>query len=345
MEYVKTLTVNSGSHEGHIQGIAVDTKREYMYISATTRLLKVDMSGTIVGSVKGLAGHLGCIAYNEQDGRVYGSLEFKHDIIGRDILAQIDGEREVEDGFYMARFNVDKIDRPDMDAEQDGVMDAVYLKEVYDDYTAPVHHGRYSGIDGVTFAPAFGSEQQKRYLYVAYGVYNNVDRTDNDHQVILQYDFVDWDQYAKPLDQADMHRSGPAQPQAKYYVYTGNTEYGIQNLEYDPFTDTVFAAVYPGFKPQFPNYPLFFLDRTRAPRTQLLVGLGREGDCLSLAAFGELHQPTGVRGSRFPHGSTGICSLGDGYFYVSQAFRTEEGYGTTINLYAFDKLTATFTRV
>lgn len=38
------------------------------------------------------------------------------------------------DAFYVAIFDVDKITRPDMDAETDGRETAVYLKEVVDDY-------------------------------------------------------------------------------------------------------------------------------------------------------------------------------------------------------------------
>jgi hypothetical protein len=49
------------------------------------------MQGNIVGSVTGLCGHLGCIAYNYDDGRVYGSLEFKHDVIGQGVLNIVNG--------------------------------------------------------------------------------------------------------------------------------------------------------------------------------------------------------------------------------------------------------------
>ena len=55
---------------GHVQGIAVDTNREYVYISFTTMLVKMDMKGNVVGTVTGLLGHLGCLEFNEQDGRV-----------------------------------------------------------------------------------------------------------------------------------------------------------------------------------------------------------------------------------------------------------------------------------
>ena len=58
----------------HIQGIAVDKKNGYIYYSFTTKLIKATLDGDIVGSVDGLIGHLGCIAFCEADGRVYGSL-------------------------------------------------------------------------------------------------------------------------------------------------------------------------------------------------------------------------------------------------------------------------------
>ena len=79
----------NGMNTGHVQGIAVDKNREYMYFSFTTCLLKTDMNGNLIGSVTGLAGHLGCIAYNYENGKVYGSLEFKHDAIGKGVLKTI----------------------------------------------------------------------------------------------------------------------------------------------------------------------------------------------------------------------------------------------------------------
>ena len=47
-----------GFTTGHIQGIATDKERKYMYYSFTTSLVKTDMDGNIIGTVKGLAGHL-----------------------------------------------------------------------------------------------------------------------------------------------------------------------------------------------------------------------------------------------------------------------------------------------
>ena len=67
--------IDSGTFPtGHIQGITVDTEHRYIYYSYTTMLVKADMQGRIVGTVTGLMGHLGSLAFNAEDGRVYGSL-------------------------------------------------------------------------------------------------------------------------------------------------------------------------------------------------------------------------------------------------------------------------------
>ena len=331
MDYKKNIRI-SGIPTGHVQGIAVDRERKYMYYSFTTCLIKTDMEGNIIGSVKGLAGHLGCIAYNYDDGKVYGSLEFKHDSIGAAILKRI-GDVDVVDGFYAVSFDVEKIDRMDMDAEKDGIMTAVFLKEVYDDYAAEGHRYGCSGIDGFTFAPLPGQKDGKKYLYVAYGIYTDLERQDNDHQVILRYDLADWDKYAAPLNQETMHRNGPAQPESKYFVYTGNTHYGIQNLEYDPLTNYLFAAVYEGRKPQFPNYPMYVFDLNQPAKVEKLRGLEETGETLSLADYGLKDEKTGLRGLDFPYGSTGMISLGDGCFYFSRDFKDESGWGCDIGLY------------
>ncbi len=336
--YTKKINIE-GFRTGHIQGIATDKERKYMYYSFTTCLIKTDMEGNIVGSVKGLAGHLGCIAYNYEDDRVYGSLEYKHDVIGTDILNNQNNIVDVADGFYVAIFDVEKIDRIDMDAERDGIMTAVYLDEVLKDYNAEGHKYGCSGIDGLTFAPIAG-DNGKKYLYVAYGIYGDLDRNDNDYQVILRYDIDNWKSYEGSLNQSAMHRNGPEKPDSKYFVYTGNTRYGIQNMEYDEVTECMFAAVYRGKKECFPNYPMFVIDMKKAATNEKLKNSDENVEILHLAEIGQKDETTGIYGIDFPYGSTGIISLGDGYFYFSENYTYElpEGktYGSNVRLYKFD---------
>ena len=318
-----------GTYDKHIQGIAMDSDRKYMYYSFTTSLVKTDMDGNVIGSVKGIVGHLGCIAYNYEDGRVYGSLEYKRDSIGAGIFKSLGMDTDFlqRDGFYVAIFDVNKITRPDMDAEKDGIMTAVYLKEVVDDYEAEGHKYGCSGIDGLTFAPIPGDRFGKKYLYVAYGIYADNERDDNDCQVILRYDTQELCKFEKSLCQNDMHTCGPEKYQSKYFALTGNTTYGIQNLEYDEYTGFMFAAVYRGKKEKFPNFPMFAFDMNVAPKNEEMI---------TLANVGIEDKKTGIFGFEFPYGSTGMISLGEGKFYFSRDFRNDDGYGTDIGLYEFD---------
>ena len=214
-------TILSGPYKaGHIQGIAVDTERRYIYYSYTTMLVKADLQGNVIGSVKGLLGHLGCLDFNDEDGCVYGSLEYKNDAIGKGILRMERSDRRLDDAFYIAVFDVDRITRMDMDAEKDGIMTTVCLPTVLEDYLAEVetaegrkpHRFGCSGIDGVSFGPRFGKRGGRYYLTVAYGVYGETDRSDNDYQVLLQYDTRKWRRYETPLSQSSMHTRGPARP-------------------------------------------------------------------------------------------------------------------------------------
>ena len=328
-------TVFSGAYRaGHCQGIAVDPVKGFVYYSFTTMLVKTDLEGRFIGSVTGLCGHLGCIAFNPDDGRVYGSLEYKNDAIGRGIVNMLGGGIEIPDRFYMAIFDANRIDRADMPSSE--AMRCAFLKEVTDDYLAEVTPGvrhRYgcSGIDGTATGPDFGeaeSADAKRWLFVSYGVYGDVNRTDNDHQVILKYDLGELNRNSAPLSQTDMHGIGPEKPAAKYFVLTGNTNYGVQNLEYDPSTRKYFMCVYPGNKPSFPNPPMFAADARIAPKRGILKGVRpeEEGELLTLDEHGQ-------NGIPFAHGDTGIASLGGGFFYVSHHGKNNDGQYTNIKLY------------
>ncbi len=338
-----TIVYSGHWRGGHCQGIAVDTEKGHIYYSFTTMLVKTDLAGRVLGTVTGLLGHLGCIAWNAAQRRVYGSLEYKQDSIGKGILADQGSDAKLEDGFYIAIFAADSIDRVGMDAAGDGVMTSVFLRDVLEDYKATVdttagpapHRWGCSGIDGTTFAPIPGPDatpQSKKYLFVAYGIYSDVDRTDNDHQVLLAYDIDGWGAFEQPLRQESMHRSGPAAPDYRFFVRTGNTTYGVQNLEYDAATGHILMAVYPGKKPGFANRAMLAVNGSAAPVEGVLEGVTPPQTGLLLAPLGEGWQfPEGVA-----YGDTGLFSFGDGRFYISHHGKDENGWYTHVRMYRWD---------
>lgn len=332
--------------EGHVQGIAVDTERGFVYYSFTTILLKTDLCGNPLGCVENLVGHLGCITFDAEKNAIYGSLELKHDAIGNSIVNRTGKALAEEDSFYLVSFDLSKIDRMGMDAEKDSVMRAVYLGDVVKDYmetdevSGKPHRYGCSGIDGTALGPVFGADKNSpKKIMVAYGVYGDIERKDNDYQVILQYDRADIDCYALPLDQANPHHNGPETAEARYFFFTGNTRYGIQNLEYDSHSGNWLVAVYQGSKETYSNFPLFMIDGSVAPQNQALWGRqGEMGLVLTSAKFGEMDLCGKVWGSRFPYGQTGVMSLGNGEFYFSQphSIKEQKQYSSTVVKYRFD---------
>ncbi|MFF5880849.1 hypothetical protein ACIQ9M_09250 [Streptomyces californicus] len=312
---------------GHLQGTAIDRSTGHMYFSFTDLLVKTDLAGRPVGSVTGFTGHLGDLDVDPRDGRVYGSLEYK--------AAQ---------AFYIAVFDGSRITRMNMDARTAGVVSTVHLREVVRDYTADMdgdgvfdgdtagtadHRYGCSGIDGIAFGPDLEGRGGSR-LTVAYGVYANTARTDNDHQVLLQYDVRDWARYERPLGEGASHTSGPRSPDGKFFVYTGNTRYGVQNLEYDGYSGNWLMAVYRGGKAAFPNYSLYVVDGSKPARRGVVRGQPRPetGRIVSLLPRGLHHGPSGVYGYE-SGGQYGLVSLDDGRFYVAEAGTVDSG-GTTL---------------
>ncbi|MCR5484175.1 MAG: hypothetical protein K6F09_01155 [Clostridiales bacterium] len=343
---IKTLPrrIFSGEwSEGHVQGIAVDRDGKYIYFSFTTVLVKTDMSGHLIGTVTGLTGHLGCITYNSADGRVYGSIEYKHDAIGLDIEKQTGRKLAAEDAFYVGIFDVEKISRVGMDAEKDGIMTAAYLPDAAEDYgfinpDGTKHRYACSGIDGVGFGPVFGSPDGSPYkLFVAYGIYNDTKRTDNDNQVLLQLDPEKVVSAALPLSQDAPHHSA-VRAEERYFVYTGNTDWGVQNIEYDPFLNAWLVAVYPGSKKEFKNYPMYLLDCSVPARSRQLPGLDETGLMPEFLKIGRYDKKHGIYGCDFPLGSTGMASLGNGCYYFSIQGTTKDCMHTsTVEMYRYSE--------
>lgn len=319
---------------GHVQGVAVDARGGYIYYSFTNLLAKYDFSGKLIGTLVGWTGHLGDLDFNPADGKVYGSLEYKED-----------------KAFYIAVIDVGRLDRVGVEAGKTEIFRTVYLPEVVKDYAAdlngdgvfegddgkfkgdvvasPDHRYDCSGIDGVSFGPEFGRTDGTRYLTVAYGIYGNTTRTDNDHQVLLQYDIADWARYASPLTEAAPHHNGPAAVHGKVFVRTGNTRYGVQNLAYDETQRRWFMGVYQGQKTTFPNYLLFAVEAREKPVLADLVGLPgpggkgwEQGLTLALADDGLKDAATGVRGWN-QKADVGLQPVGQGLFYAAVNAKVE----------------------
>ena len=114
-----------------------------------------------------------------------------------------------------------------------------------------------------------------------------------------------------------MHKSGPQSAKNRYFLYTGNTTWGVQNLEYDPASDLWFVSVYQGTKSNFSNFPMFTVKGSDAPRELKLLGRGGECGKVISTVGGKTCKSGLASGYTFPLGSTGIASIGDGYFYIS----------------------------
>lgn len=320
----------------HVQGIAVDVQGGFIYYSFTTLLAKYDFSGKLIGTLVGWAGHLGDLDFNPRDGRVYGSLEYKKD-----------------QAFYIAIIDVSRIDRVGLDTEKSGLLRTVYLPEVTKDYAAdvnrdgkfdgniaqtPDHRYGCSGIDGVSFGPQFGRAEGPRLLTVAYGVYTHTTRTDNDHQVLLQYDITDWNRYESPLIESAPHKSGPPAVHGKYFVRTGNTHFGVQNLAYDEAQQRWFLGVYQGTKPSFPNFRLFAVEARTPPVLGDLVGVpasagqgAERGLLLTLAEDGLIDGATGIRGWNHK-ADVGFQPIGAGLFYLAAGSGSDGAQSAKITL-------------
>lgn len=316
------LSQNGGTwNSGHVQGVAVDVDGGFIYYSFTNLLAKYDFEGRLVGTLVGWTGHLGDLAFNPVDGKLYGSLEYKAD-----------------EAFYIAVIDVADLNLIGVEAGRSDLFKTVHLAEVARDYaadmdgdgrfdgdTARTRDHRYgaSGIDGVAFGPRFGREDGPILLTVAYGVYGDVARADNDHQVLLQYDIADWGRYARPLTEAEPHREGPAAVDGKYFVRTGNTTYGVQTLAYDAEVGRWFMGVYQGRKPGLPNYSLFAVEAETRPTRRDLIGVPasssegwEQGLILPLAQDGLEDPTTGLRGWRWK-ADVGLEPLGRGLFYLA----------------------------
>ena len=325
--------ISSISYGGHVQGIAVDKKNSFIYLSFTTELIKADLSGNIIGSIKGWIGHLGCIDYNDDDECVYGSLEIKNDSIGISIKELLKTDNTIPDCFYIAVFDTKRIDRKDINAKDSDILKTCFIKECTDDYI----NKRYgcSGIDGTCIADDIEDNHDRlNYLYVAYGIYKNNQEGLNDYQIILKYTIKDILSNCISFNENPFHSTGPSKPDNKYFIYTGNTNFGVQNLEYDGYTKDWLMAVYKGEKPNFPNYSYYIIDGKTKPEIKKIQQYSDElyYNLLSLKKLP--YSDSLTPGFNFERGQEGIYSFDNGYFYIAKSKRSEDlGWYAQIDMY------------
>ena len=331
--YPEVIHVEGGKL--HVQGIALDKKDKCLYCSFTSAFFKTDLKGNIIGSVTGINGHLGAMTYDEKAKKVYASLEIKDDEIGRgisDVLGEARHEKQ-SSTFYVAEIDVRRVNRLEVPFEEAFTLYAI--DEVAKDYLDTVtvngmrleHRYGCSGMDGIALAPEFGSpyadstpdpktrsdrvkggSRKADCIYIAYGIYGDTTRIDNDYNILLCF-----------------KKDDLKTPTHKYFVKTGNTRYGVQNMAYDKASERLYLAVYKGQKSAYPNSSLFALDINQEPFMDLLEGVPYESE--------EVEQLSVTDASYFKHGSTGLYSFGDGRWYVSQKGKKDGVQYSDVTLY------------
>ena len=345
-------TVFVGGQAQHVQGIAYDAEKDCMYMSFTSRFVKTDMQGNILASIDRIQGHLGAMTFNPEDRKVYASLECKDDEIGQGIAKVLDVKTlsRADSKFYIAIIDVDRMDGLAIDPEDNPVLKTVCIRKAVEDYAfmgeGYEHKYGCSGIDGVAIAPeiaplkavTYGRRTKKasirrNFLYVGYGIYGDVERQDNDYQVVQCYDIAKLNALARPVIFGQTHSNGPDKPLKEYFIFTGNTNYGIQNMAYDPYTECMFMAVYKGKKSNYPNYRLFAFNINQKPFKAGLRG-GRDKSRHLQLTLAKPQEPgfvspirddaTGITGWNFKWGSTGLCPIGQGWWYISENARDKQ---------------------
>ena len=312
----------------HCQGIAVDKRGGFIYYSYTTMLVKCSFEGKIVATVKGIMTHMGDITFNEADEKLYCGYNPKG-----------------KGGCYVLIFDTKKITKMNMKPTKD-IVRSVYIKEAHEDYLAKVtfrdkdenetvYKSRYGclGIDGTTMGPDLsGKIKDRQLLTVAYGIRAEKGRKDNDYQVLLQYDVGDWwESYGREISDTK-HRSGPEKCK-KYFLYTGNTNYGVQTMEYFDELNLWMLNCYKTKKTNFNPYTLFVIDGDIRPVKKNLKGQPKKDkqNVLSLYTDGSYDKKHDIWGWYTEFGSQGISYMGDGLFYIVRPYETWMGKKVAIS--------------
>lgn len=311
---IMPLSLASGTGDiRHCQGIAVDTVNEYIYYSYTSSFVKCDFKGNIIGTVTGIQGHLGDIALHENKKQIYAS----YNPPGKKAL-------------YVAVIDVENLDKVGTDAVSSGLIRTVHLKEVYEYFSGTIDLGEkkrsriygVSGTDGICFGPSF-ENSEGYYLTVACGITPQTFRKDNDYQILLQYDVSDWEKYAQPLSYSRFHHKGP-ESLGQYFLFTGNTNYGVQTMCYFDEMNIWLLNVYPPTKKGYKKFTMYAIDGDVKPYEGLLRGQQSEErqKLLTLYKEGVPDEKHGTYGWFSKAGDLGMSYLGNGLFYIVHPFET-----------------------
>ena len=95
-------------------------------------------------------------------------------------------------------------------------------------------------------------------------------------------------------------------------------------------------ACYAGKKSTFSNYNLFAVDGAATPIVRPLYGVDYQevGPVLQYSYKGGRtdRKDIDVRGWHNKLGACGMCSLGNGYFYLASSEKSEQGHSATLHL-------------
>lgn len=331
IDYFPLSLASGGSWDiKHCQGMAMDKEGGYVYYSYTNTFVKCDMEGNAVGSITGIEGHLGDICFNPKDGKVYASLN-----------------PEGKKALYLAIIDVSNLNKMNVDALKGGLIRTVHLTHVWKDFSAKVknqgktYSRRYgvSGTDAMCFGPSFETGTG-HYLTISCGTTPQIERTDNDYQVLVQYDVTGWwDKYGQPLRYDKVHHIGPDKIHGKFFVYTGNTNYGVQTMTYFEELNLWFLNVYTTKKENFPDYNLFIVDGDIKPKAKALKNQEKKDvqKVLTLYQDGRYDNNTGIYGWYAANGAKGMEYLTGGLFYIIHPYKTWYGKQTGVAyLYLWD---------
>ena len=286
-------TLSYALENNHLQGMTVDDELKYMYLSTGDYIVKLDIStGCVVGSItnfgksagmtESMGAHLGCLDY--YDGWVYCGM------IAANPSAKL----------FVLSVDASKIDRIGIDAMEltEGV-NAILLKDHIDDYRAQVtdkftnwsgighftmteeegHRFGCGGVDAITFGTYPGDESGKMYIIAGYSTFKSVNnlRQDNTYTVLRFYPLDEvWDSDShQPKGEQNIRYTQDRIKSAEYgenealaaektlFLYTGNIDWGSQNLEFEEDSKDIVAYCY--------GPTDFWVDDSQPPRVMFVI--------------------------------------------------------------------------